>query len=398
MQINKLINNINNSEYNIYKIETLEKLTEIKSDWERLFNSNSEMPLLFTFEVFKIYYETIIKNFKKVKIEIYVIKNKNNRIIAIFPFTLEIKKYMSFLTLRELSIKDYFLIGFFNFLIDSEEKPEIIFEIFLKYLKQCKRNWDIIRIYSNSEEYELIKIFKSLAKKQFKIDENEGNTLVIHCNRDFEDYIKNDIDRKDFRELKRKSRRLDEQGLVTLVEMKEPQEVEKGLLHFYDIEDSGWKGVHETSLKRSYYGEFYKKLAMHLSMENRLRLYFLQLNNEYIAGIYAIIDRDIIYLIKIGYLNTFSMYSPSNVLFYLVFKKLFAEKKISKIDFYGPYTHYQKVFGKNTRKRSDINLCNRKIIPTIYYVFARILRRTNYPFKKNSIQGKIFNAIEKQFK
>ena len=394
-ELKKPLDNMNNSEYTIDKIETLEKLSEIKSDWERLFNSRAEMPLLLSFEVITIYYETIIKNFKDVKIEIYLIKNKNNKIVAIFPFNFEIKKYFGILPLKELSIKDEFLIGFYNFFIDSEEKPEVIFEIFLKYLKEHRSKLDIIKIYSTTEDEKLLKVFKSIIKKQYKIDESETNTLVINCQRDFEDYLKNDIDGKDLRELKRKCRRLDEQGLVTLVEMKEPPEIEKGLPRFYEIEDSGWKGAGETSLKRSYYGEFYKKLALHLAKENKFRLYFLQVNDEYIAGIYTIIDHETIYLIKIGYSNAFSAYSPSNILFYLVFKKLFTEKKITKIDFYGPYTHYQKVFGKNTKKKSNITFCNRKVIPTIYYIFLRFLRKTNYPFKDNSIRGKIFNVIEK---
>jgi len=389
--------NMNNSEYTIDTIETLEKLSEIKSDWERLFNLRKEMPLFFSFEVFAIYYETIIKNFKKVKMEIYVIKNENNKIVAIFPFTFQIKKYFIFLSLRELSVKDEYLIGFYNFLIDSGENPEVIFQRFLKYLNESRRKLDIIKMYSIPEDEKLFKVFTSIVEKYYKIDEGETNTLVIDCQREFEDYIKNDLDGKDLRELKRKCRRLDEQGVVTLVEMKEPQEIEKGLPYFYEIEDSGWKGTGETSLKRSYYGEFYQKLALHLAKEDKFRLYFLQVNNEYIAGIYVIIDRGILYLIKIGYSNAFSAYSPSNVLFYRVFEKLFTEKKISKIDFYGPYYHYQKIFGKQTKKRYNITIYNRKVLPTIYYVFLKILKKSNYPFQDDSIRRKIFNGIKKTF-
>ena len=388
---------MNNYEYAIDKIETLEELSEIKNDWERLSNLRKEIPILFSFEVFVIYYETIIKNFKNVKMEIYVIKNKNNKIVAIFPFTFQIKKYFNFLSIRELSVKDQYLIGFYNFLIDSEENPEVIFQIFFKYLKENRRKLDIINIYYINEDEKFLKVFKSIVEKYFKIDEREINTLVIDCQREFEDYIKNDLDGKDIRELKRKYRRLDEQGLVTLVEIKKPQEIEKGLSYFYEIEDSGWKGTEGTSLKRSHYGEFYQKLALHLVNEDKFRLYFLQVNNEYVAGIYAIIDRGILYLIKIGYSNAFSAFSPSNVLFYRIFEKLFTEKKIIKIDFYGPYHNYQKIFGKQTRKKYNFTICNRKVHPTIYYVFLKVLKKFNYPFQDDSIRGKIFTAITKHF-
>jgi len=383
------------AEYTIDIIGTFEKLSEIKNDWERLSNLRKEIPLLFSFEVFAIYYETIIKNFKKVKMEIYVIKNENNKIVAIFPFTFQIKKYFSFLSIGELSVKDQHLIGFYNFLIDSEENPEVIFQIFFKYLRENRKKLDIITIDFINEDETFLKVFRSIVKKYYKIDENEINTLVIDCQREFEDFIKNDLDAKDIRELKRKCRRLDEQRIVTLVEIKEPQEIEKGLSYFYEIEDSGWKGTRATSLKRSYYGEFYQKLALHLAREDKFRLYFLQVNNKYVAGIYAIIDRRILYLIKIGYSNAFSVFSPSNVLFYRVFEKLFTEKKISKIDFYGPYHQYQKIFGKQTRKKYKFIIFNRKVLPTIYYIFLKSLRKCNYPFKDDSIRGKIFIAITK---
>jgi len=187
------------------------------------------------------------------------------------------------------------------------------------------------------------------------------------------------------REMKRKIRRLEESGNLKLIEMREKQEIEKGLTYFYDIEDSGWKGKEGTSLKRSYYGEYYKDLAYHFSKGNKFRLYLLQLNNEYIAGIYAIIDRDTLFLIKIGYSDDFSRYSPSSILFYLMFEQLFMDKKIRKIDFYGPFSHYQKIFGEQTRKDYYITICNKKIFPYIYLVILKLLNMLIYPFT-----GKLF--------
>jgi len=65
-EIKKSFSDLNNSGYTIEIIETLEKLSEIKNDWDRLFNLRNQIPLFFSFEVFAIYYETIIKNFKNV--------------------------------------------------------------------------------------------------------------------------------------------------------------------------------------------------------------------------------------------------------------------------------------------------------------------------------------------
>jgi len=376
---------MNKSYYTVETIQSLEGLKEIKNDWERLFNLGKNFSIFFSFEVFKIYYETIIKNFDNVKIKIFVVRNKNQKIIAILPFTLESKIYPPFLSLKELSIKDGYLIGFYNFLTDPQENQEVIFQRFLEYLKKIKRRWDLIKLYSISADDKLFKVFTLILGQYYKTEESVSDTLVVDCDIEFDEYIKSNMKGKYRREMKRKIRRLEESGNLKLIEMREKQEIEKGLTYFYDIEDSGWKGKEGTSLKRSYYGEYYKDLAYHFSKGNKFRLYLLQLNNEYIAGIYAIIDRDTLFLIKIGYSDDFSRYSPSSILFYLMFEQLFMDKKISKIDFYGPFSHYQKIFGEQTRKDYNITICNKKIFPYIYLVLLKLLNMLIYPFT-----GKLF--------
>jgi hypothetical protein len=391
------MDSMNTFDYTVETVETLEGLKEIQNDWERLVSLKKEIPVFFSFEVFMIYYETILKSFDNVKIEIFVVRNKNQKIVAIFPFTYELKILSSFLPFKELAIKDEYLIGFYYFLIDPGENLEAILQKFLKYLKEIKKRWDIIKVYTIPEDESLVKVFTLIFGKSYKIDEGVTNTLIIDCDREFNDYIKNDMGGKVAHEWKKKHRRLERKGIVKFVEMSEQQEIEKGLPYFYDIEDSGWKGKEGTSLKRSYYGEYYKELAIHLSKENKFRLYFLQVNNEYIAGIYAIIDREIFYMVKIGYSDEFAQYSPSTVLFFLIFEYLFTEKKIKKIDFYGPYLHYQRIFGKHTRKTYNIIICNRKFLPIMYYIVLKALRKFGYPFQEGSLQEKIFTALTKCF-
>ena len=384
-------------DYTVETIETMQGLKEIQKDWERLVTLKKGIPLFFSFEVFMIYFEIILRNFTNIKINIFVVRNNNQKIVAIFPFTCEPKIFPSFLSFKDIAVKDGYLIGFYYFLIDPGENQEVVFQRFLEHLKRRKRKWDIIRVFAIPEDEQLVKVFTSIAGKFYKIDEGELNTLIIDCEREFDEYIKNDIEGKDLKRLKRKCRRLESKGTVTLVEMRKSDEIEKGLPYFYDIEDSGWKGKEGTSLKRSYYGTYYKELASRLSKGNKFRLYFLQLNNKYIAGIYAIIDQGILYLIKTGYLDEFAQYSPSNVLYYLVFEQLFKYREIRKIDFYGPFSDYHRVFGKHTRKRYNVTICNRKVLPIIYYVVLKVIKRSGYPFPENSLRGKMVNAFTKNF-
>jgi hypothetical protein len=330
--------------------------------------------------------------------EIIVVKNKNDKIVGIFPFTFQ-KKPGSFKShLKEYSLKDSYLIGFYTFLIDNMENSKIIFQQVVKYFKINKKKWDIIKFFNISEEETAFKDLILTFFQNFRCLKTNSKTLVINCNRDFDDYITNEMKGKERRELRRKIRRINERGDVRFIEIKNKKEIKSGLEKFYDIEDDNWKGKQGTSLKRSYYGEFYKNLAYNLFEEKKFSLYFLQLNNEYIAGVYAINDKSICYLIKIGYDEKYSSYSPSNILFYQLFKFLFSQRIFHKIDFYGPYSQYQKVFGENTRTKNNIIIFNNKIICNIYYSTILIINT----IKDNKYLNNLFpnfknNEIFKNF-
>lgn len=361
----------------------------LKNDWNRLFNLKEKCPIFFSFEVFKIYYQTILDYYDDVKIEILVVRNEDQKVVAILPFTVETKVLLPFIRIKELSIKDSHLLGFYIFLVDSYEKPQLIFQRVVKYLKKMKKSWDTIKFYGIPEDEKLYEDFASIFFQHYLIQEEKVQTLVVDCDREFKDFTKNDMNGKDRREMKRKIRRLNEKGEVKFIEMKEKKDVEAGMIEFYNIEDKNWKGRKGTSLKRSYYGDFFKKLAFHLAEDKKLRMYFLQLNDEYIAGIFAFIDQEICYLVKIGYIEDFYRYSPSNILFYLLFKSLFAKNDIKKIDFYGQYYKYQKIFGEHTRVKYNLTICNDKFFSTIYFLLLITLRKLSNLYPTNLLFSKV---------
>jgi hypothetical protein len=369
---------MNKSEYVVDIINTFEKLTKLKNDWDRIYNLRQEISIFFSFEMLLIYYETIIKNFKNVKIEIFIIRNRNNKIVAIFPFTYEIKKYFHFLSIKELSLKDEYLFAFYNFLVDPGENNIFIFQQFIEHLKN--REWDIIKIQSIPSNEKLFNVFSQITKRYYSTEGNVTSTLIIDCDRDFDDYINNDMTTKNLRELRRKQARLKEKGELKYIEIEKEQDIESMLHNFYHIEDKNWKGNAGTSLKKSYYGYFFKKIAQNLSKQGKFKLFFLLLNNEYIAGIYAIVDRGICYLLKAGYVDDYFQYSPSKILIHLITKNLCKRNEIKLIDFHGPYYPYQRFFGKQTRKKFNYIIFNNTARAHTYRIILRILKYFTYRF------------------
>lgn len=400
--------NNDDSDYTVETIETLEEFEKLREDWLRLFNLKKDVSIFFSFDVFKIYYETTLNDYKNVKMKIFVVKNKNLKIVAILPFSFENKRYYHFLPVKELLLKDN-LLGFYSFFVDIQEDYEAILNSIINYLKESKESWDIMRFYHIPENEKLFKVCVSTFSQYYKSEISEANALVVNCNRKFNEYIKTDMRKHFVKETKRQIRRLKEMGELKLVEIKDEQEIEKGLKFFYDIENSNWKGRMKTSLKYIPCGVFYKKLALHLSRENKIRIYFLQLKDQYIAGLYTIIDREICYLQKAGYDDDFYRYSPSNVLYYLLFEKLFINETpncskllhgiscprltsdivmkhssrplpigmhpIEKIDFFGPYYQYERNFGGETRKRYSFFVYNNNLPTRAIFFFKKSIKK-----------------------
>ena len=140
------------SDYTVETIETIEGFKDLQNDWERLYKLKKGITVFFSYEIIKKYFEIILKNFKKVKIKIIVIKNKNGKIIAIFPFTFETTLFPSIFSLKELGLKHDYLIDFYFFLIDPAENQKQIIQQFFQYLKKRKKMWDIIKIKSIPED------------------------------------------------------------------------------------------------------------------------------------------------------------------------------------------------------------------------------------------------------
>jgi len=359
---------MNHEGYTVETIETLEGLEKIKEDWKNLFDLKKEKSIFFSFGVFKIYYTTIIENFKNTKIEIFVIRNKNRKVVAIFPFIFETEQKF-LLRFRRLFVKGPNRIGFYYFLIDPREEPDIIFQRFIEYQKNNTKKWDVIKFHLVPENEELYKVCKSIFTSQYRTKEIETCTQVVNCNSNFDEYAESNVKGRRIKDIKRSIRRLSEVGKLNFIEVKGKQDIEKGLKYFYDIEDKNWKGQKGTSLLRTYQGDFYKKLAFHFSEDDSVRIYLLQLNDRYVAGAYVIVDREIFYLMKIGYDEDFYQYSPSILLMYFLFKKIFGDNEIIKFDYFGPFYSWEEIFGGYLRKRHDFFVYNNKANSQVYYLF-----------------------------
>src|SRR5215212_4209232 len=138
--------------------------------------------------------------------------------------------------------------------------------------------------------------------------------------------------RRKFRsELRRRRRRLEEEGRITLEVFDGTESLDELLEEGFRVEGSGWKGatsINSDPAKLRFYTEVARWAAEH----SWLRLYFLRLDGRTLAFDYCLECNKTLYGLTTGYDPAYSRFSPGKVLRYLMLARAFSEE-ISTCDF-----------------------------------------------------------------
>lgn len=147
---------------------------------------------------------------------------------------------------------------------------------------------------------------------------------------------------------------------------------------FLRIEDSGWKGKNGTSILKSgeQYQRYYNGFINLLSKTNNLHLYFLELENKNIAGVFGFTAGDIFQYSKIGYDEEYQSYSPSHLLYFFLVEDVIKSGLGKRIHLY-PYddSGYKARYANEESTFSDITVYNRTIAGHGSYYLDKLKKR-----------------------
>ena len=131
------------------------------------------------------------------------------------------------------------------------------------------------------------------------------------------DQIEAALDGKFRQNLRRRRRRLAEQGEVKyqLVDARDAKALDAALADFFEIEASGWKGRGGTAIAaRPELVGFYTQIARDAARRGALALGVLSLKEKPIAAHLSVVHGGRHYLVKIGYDESLAEYSPGQQL------------------------------------------------------------------------------------
>ena len=141
------------------------------------------------------------------------------------------------------------------------------------------------------------------------------------------------------RHMRKAEKRIDREGGAELhvYDQLAPDDVEPLMRTGFEVEDRSWKGRQGDSVLRTPgMFEFYLHQAQQFAAEGQLRLVMLTYQDKPIAFEYGWLARGLYYTPKVGYDESFSRFTPGQILRNRLYRQMCTEGDVKAIDFCGP--------------------------------------------------------------
>jgi len=150
-----------------------------------------------------------------------------------------------------------------------------------------------------------------------------------------EDELRNFVSKNMRGNLRKARNKLDKCGEVKFRTTREPVLLRQFFAHFLEVEASGWKGAAGagTAIKlHASLTAFYRQLVESFSVGKRCEINLLEVDGRVVAGQFALIAGDTMYLLKIGYDEEFREVAPGNLLLAHTLHRLREEGEVVEVN------------------------------------------------------------------
>jgi CelD/BcsL family acetyltransferase involved in cellulose biosynthesis len=157
------------------------------------------------------------------------------------------------------------------------------------------------------------------------------------------------------RELRRRRRRLEDEGRVEVVVEDGRRDLDARLAEGFAVEGLAWKGAEGTAIasSQSTVG-FYRAVARWAASRGTLRLAFLRLDGRPLAFDFALEDGGRHYLLKCGYDPAFRHLAPGMLLRFAMVERAF-RSGLRRYEFLGTDEPWKRTWARSTDDRDELS-------------------------------------------
>lgn len=341
----------------VRKITEFDDFLKIKGIWDRLLTESGINNPFLTHDWFKIAFE-YFENRNNLYI---LLVHEEDKVIAIVPFLISNDRYYSLLV-RKIRFLENVHTPFQDFILAKKKKESL--EAIFDFLQDNFNQWDLIELKemrSNSKTIPLLARISDI-KKIFRYDFLISRSWLIPTNISWEEGLTK-LRPKVRREFKRKIRRIEGLGELSLQMLTEPEEIERHLDIFFKFYEQSWKGKEQNA-------EFYYEIARKFSPRKEFVLFCLCINASPIAYTFVLKTKNTLFCLKTTFDPSYQAFSSGGIMFYKIFEYCFNHEDIDEFDLGRGDEHYKQDFECHPKSQINLILGHRRTFVS-YLFFVR---------------------------
>jgi CelD/BcsL family acetyltransferase involved in cellulose biosynthesis len=331
----------------IERLEKFDKFIRLRKQWNELLSRSKQNTVFLTHQWFEAWWRSFGKEYE---FSVLLARDDAGDLIGAGPLMASDDR-LSFMANQEVS--DYC-----DFIIDAE-KIDPFYELLLDYFQEHTgyiRDVELINIPSASPM--LISLPRIASERCFSCGISESEVVpILTLPSSYEKYI-DSLNRKSRHELRRKLRRLESLGQISIQTKREPQEMNAAIQDFISLHRKSSASKQEFWQQEGM-TDFFRILTHLFSLERWVEWNLLYSKDKLIAGLLNFVYADHLYLYNVAFDREFFSFSPGFILFNHVIEHAIEENK-KVVDFLRGGEKYKYSFGAKDSKIFSLTLTKKR--------------------------------------
>ena len=170
--------------------------------------------------------------------------------------------------------------------------------------------------------------------------------------------------------MKRQKRRLDREGTsLSLMTESQPSAIANVISQYGELESAGWKSALGTAIRSdNMQGRFYTDLLEEYAKTGNTKVFLYLYNNRLSAVDLCIHNHKTLIILKTTYDESITASSPALLMRYEYFSKLFEERVVENIEFYGKIMDWHTKWTDHSRTMYHINIYRNRILACLHSI------------------------------
>ena len=355
---NKLAETQDASDFVIERIESIEGLRALESEWRQLCEASDTSGVFLTWEWVEAWFDSFGNDLQP---WILAARDSESRsIIGIVPLVLR-RRPFRIGPCREISMVGNAVGGADHLdIIACSNHMTRVAEEFVRYLRTTRRSWDIFRLDGVSED----SIFAKLLRRQSGWTANTWESVCpyLELPGSYDTFFQG-LKRERRANFRRRAKRLAESvgGDVEYRQVKSASELPDALSHVFRLhqqvrESHGQAGAFNNPAIR----EFHQRYCENLLAKDALRLFLLRAGDQTIAMAYCFKHKNKMFFYQTGYEPAWSKYGPGNAIVGFAIQCAI-EEGLTEFDFLRGAEPYKRDWTSSARRNLRMRIAGTRI-------------------------------------